>query len=69
MIRRTLAAAGYDLYQSVVAVAALVVVLHFLFEYGWTRSLGYAVATIGAYWAGQGLVVVIKAMTRRSSLD
>ena len=64
------AAARFALYNTVLWVVGLVAIIHLLFDYSWSLSLGYSAVTVGSYWLGQGIVTVLqKARPHSSSLD
>ena len=58
----------YDLYQTLIAIIGMVGVNRILFEFSWPRSIGYAVCTVMAYWAGNGLVTLLQ-KGLKTSLD
>lgn len=66
----TAAAARFALYNTVLWLVGLVAIIHMLFDYSWSLSLGYSAVTVGSYWLGQGIVTVLqKTRSHSSSLD
>lgn len=59
-LRRAVVAAHYPVYQTLLAVLGTVFSIHFLFDYSLTKSLGYGVVTVLAYWIGQGIVAMLQ---------
>lgn len=60
----------YDVYQTVIAILGMLGVNRILFEFSWSRSIGYAVGTVMAYWAGTGLVSLLqRSLKTKTSLD
>ena len=71
MLIRGIVACHFAMYQTLVAFAGIVAILLLLSPYTRAASCVYAGVTVGSYWIGQGLVVLLqKRKARRSdSLD
>lgn len=67
MLRRAFVPTFYDLYQLIIAVIGMIGVNRVLFELPWSQSIPYALTTVAAYWAGQGLVSLLQ--SPKTSLD
>ena len=67
MTRETLIALHYPIYQTIVALAGIILSIRLLFDYSWGKSATYGIAMAASFWVGQGLVLLIRRATRRSS--
>ena len=56
---RALIAVHFTLYQTTLALVAMVTVLHLLLNYGWMQSTEYGFFTVSGFWIGQGLVTLV----------
>jgi hypothetical protein len=65
--RRSILPTFYDLYQTLIAIIGMVGVNRILFDFAWSRAIGYALCTVLAYWAGQGLVVLLQRSAKTSA--
>jgi hypothetical protein len=67
MTRETLIALHYPIYQTIVALAGIILSIRLLFDYSWGRSATYSIAMVASFWVGQALVTLIRRATRRTS--
>jgi hypothetical protein len=67
MLRETLIAIHYPVYQTVVALAGIILSIRLLFEYSWGQSAVCGASLVASFWVGQGIVTLIRRGTRRSS--
>jgi hypothetical protein len=67
MLRETLITIHYPIYQTVVALAGIILSIRLLFDYSWGQSAACGAALVASFWVGQGIVLLIRRGTRRSS--